>query len=105
MKVTKKVDKIFRDKATLMILSYNAKVINEDVRIGNYRIEGKNNNLELIIDDNVGSLCFSVYSKFDFLNDLTGYMNCKHNFHTASECQNALAQFEIFLKEAVKRLK
>lgn len=104
MKVTKVLDHKFRTAATKMILVYNAKVINEAVRNGSYKVDGEINNVEIYVDDNIGSGLFSVFCRFDNCNELTGYMNSKHNFHTQSTCDLALVEFQKFILELVKYL-
>jgi len=102
MKIKKSEDHKFRTEATDMIFHYNVEPINEWVRNGNYRLEGKINSLEFYVDNNIGSGLFSVFCVFDNCNVLTGKINSKHNFHTQSTCEIALVEFQKFLLELVK---
>lgn len=104
MKVSKRNDLKFRTECTLMVLCENAFAINETLMNGNYRIEGDKNSLELMFRENTGSELYSVFCKFDKCNELSGSMNSKHNFHTTSDMNEAVKEFKLFLKEAVKHL-
>ena len=104
MKVSKKNDLKFRTACILLVLCENAFAINETLRNGNYRIEGEKNSLEVVFYDNSGSGFYSVFCRFDKCNELSGYMNSKHNFYSSSDMNAAVKEFELFLKDAVKHL-
>lgn len=105
MKVNKKNDLKFRTECTLLALCKNAFAINDTLRNGNYKIAGVNNSFELMFYENLDSECYSVFCKFE--NVVTGLGNqwsAKHNFHTASNLEEAIKEFQVFLNEAVKSI-
>lgn len=105
MKVTKKQDHQFRTEATLEALCKGAKPINEDIRNGNYRIEGKINSLEVWFDDNIKSELYCAFCRFDNANALTG-VSGKYNFYARVELtpEEAVKLFAKHLKECVNQL-
>lgn len=102
MKISKKKDLEFRTQCTLLVLCENAIPINEKLVNGNYKIIGSKDSVEITIREN--EFLYSVFCRFDKHNELTGFNNTKHNFHTTADLNTAMKEFEFFLKELVKYL-
>jgi hypothetical protein len=105
MKISKRNDLKFRTECTLLVLCENAFAINETLRNGNYRIEGEKNSLELMFYENTDSEIYCVFCKFDKpVVGLGNQWSGKHNFHTNSDMNEAINEFKLFFKNAVKHL-
>ena len=102
-KITTKDDKQFRTEIELNLLHNKAVRVEEETWSDRYKIEGKNT-LNIRIDNNVGTPVYSVYCRFDELNELTGIYNSKHNFHAfaSSGVESAVKEFNQFINQCSK---
>jgi len=101
--IAKKENKKFITDCTLIVLCKDAKVINENVRNNNFRIEGKNS-LEIFFDDNTDSCMFTVFCRFDDCNEVTSQYNSKCNFHRYfyNDTDDAIKAFHQFFYTLIK---
>ncbi len=102
-KITKKDDLKFRTDIELILLCKKAVRVERETCNDKYKIEGKNS-LNIRIDDNAGCSVYTVYCRFDELNDLTGTYNSKHNFHVfaSNGVENAVKEFNQFINQCLK---
>lgn len=102
-KVTKKEDHQFRTDIELILLCKKAIRVEKETCNNKYKIEGKNN-LNIWIDNNTGSAVYTVFCRFDELNDLTGIYNSKHNFHVFASVgvESAIKEFNQFINQCLK---
>lgn len=105
-KINKKDDLKFKTDCILEVLCYGGVDLWEEKHINsNYRIVGKNNSIELMFYENVGSELYSVFCRFEKpLSDIGNPYSGKNNFHSTSNVQDAIKQFNVFLKTCVEKL-
>lgn len=106
MKINKKNDLKFRTDCILEVLCHGGIDLWEEKHINsNYRIVGKNNSLELMFYENVGSELYSVFCRFEKpLSDMGNPYSGKHNFFSKMDLEDAIKEFNTFLRSCIKRL-
>lgn len=102
-KITTKDDLQFRTDIELILLCKKAIRVDKETCNDKYKIEGKNS-LNIWIRNNVGSAVYTVYCRFNELNDLTGIYNSKHNFHVLASdgVDSAIKEFNQFINQCLK---
>jgi hypothetical protein len=105
-KVTIKQNKDFNKQIEEILINKGAEngVCEWDDTRNTFRLVGKVNSFTFLMEDNVGSQCYSVFGRFDKPNNLTN--NCKFNFHHGtSDINQTVFEFVCFyLQDIINHL-
>lgn len=106
VKINKKNDLKFRTDCILEVLCKGGiDIFNETNRNSNYRIVGEKNSLELMFYENAGSELYTVFCRFEKpISDMGNPYSGKHNFFSTMELEDAIKEFNAFLRTCVEKL-